>query len=597
MRLCSVMVGLFLCGSVMAQTSAPQTGPGGRPLVGKPAVTKEFYEKNKKPGTYGGRIVFGQWGEPKSFNPITAGESSTTDFTTNMFEGLTDSDPFTGETYGLLAEKYEVAPDGVTWTFHLRPGLKFNDGSPLTADDVVFTWNDLVYDQSRPANVKDPRWPCSTRDATTFDGKPIKVEKVDDLTVRFITPVKVAIMDQMAGVGILSRKKYEPLVKNGSFGGAMGSGSKPEDIVGSGPFMLGSYEPGSKVVLKRNPNYYAKDAAGQQLPYLDELVFVIVKDLNATLIAFEQGVTDIYGLSSGKDVAVLKPKEESGNFSLYQLGPGLGINYLVFNLNEEAVKAGKIPDYKVKWFRDKRFRQAVAYAIDRQALVRNVLKGLGYPLAGPMTASEGPFVNRDLKPYPYDPAKAKALLAEMGFQPGPDGILADPKGHPLAFNINTNSGNTIREEMANFVASDLCKLGMNVKTLFLEFNLLCDKLDSTFDWECLLFALTGGIEPHWGANVYKSDGRLHMWWPNQKQPGYPWEKRIDEIFLAGIQEMDKDKRKALYKEWQEIMWEEQPFIYTVIGERLSALRNRFGNVFPAPIGGVLHNLKEIYVIK
>ena len=596
-KICSVVAacGWMLCGlDVLAQTARPAV-----PQVGVQAVTPADY----KPvvGTYGGRIVRDTIGEPKSFNPVTAGETSTTIFTSRIFQGLTDTDAFTGEVKPLLAEKWEVAADGVTWTFHLRHDVKFNDGTPLTSADVIFTWNDLVYDLSRPAGKegkegKDPRWPSSMRNAATFEGKIVKVEAVDEYTVRFVTPVKVAIWDQMVGEGVLNKAKYAGLVKNGSFGGALAADSKTEDLVGTGPFVLAQYVRGERVVMKRNPLYWKKDAAGKALPYLDELIFPIVRDTQTLLLDFEQGISDSYTMRSGADVARLKPKAKEGNFTLYQFGPDDGDLFLALNMNLDAARAGKLPQYKVNWFRDTRFRQAISYGIDRESQVKNIRRNLGYPEYAPMTLSAGPFKQDGIQPYPYNPEKAKALLAEMGFKAGDDGFFRDAEGNPVAFTINTNAGNDIREKTVDFIRKDLERIGIKVNVLYLEFNLLVDKLDTTFDWEGIVIALTGGREPHWGANIWKSDSWMHEWWPKQKTPGTPWEKRIDEIFAQGIQEMDKTRRKEIYREWVQIARDQQPFIYLTVSEQVSALRNKFGNIFPGAVGGLFHNEEEIFVL-
>ena len=578
---------------------AQPTGPAFKvPQVGQPYFTKDQYKPI--PGKYGGKIVRATLGEPKSFNPIVASETSTTDFTQRIFQGLTDEDVFTGGIKPALAESWEVAPDGVTWTFKLRKDVTFNDGTPFTARDVVFTWNDLIYDLNRPPNT-EPRWPCSMRDIVTFDGKIVKVEAIDDYTVRFVTPVKVAIFDEIVGApNLMSEKKYAPLVANGTFGSALGADAAPEDIVGTGPFMLGKYVRGERVILKRNPNFWRKDSAGQRLPYLDEMVFIVTRDINAMLLNFQQGIIDSYALQSGKDVGELRPKQKQGNFTLYQLGPDAGTDFICFNMNLDAAKEGKIPDYKVKWFRDSRFRLAISYAIDRGAIVRNVLRQLGYPQAAPFTLSSGWFTNYDIKPHPYDPAKAKALLADMGIKDRDgDGILEDEQGNKIKFTINTNAGNNVREETANFIVTDLKKIGMDVNQLFLEFNLLVDKINTRHDWECLVFALTGTPEPHWGANIWKSTGRLHLWWPSEKEPSFPWEKRIDEIFNQGIQELDKEKRRALYREWVEIVYREEPMVYTAMQERVVAVRNKFGNFFPSSHPtrfAAWHNEEEIFVL-
>ena len=597
------------CDREKNKSSPSQQAPGGQsgdsagtasvPKVGVPFFTKETY----KPvvGTRGGRIVRDTPGEPKSFNPITSGESSTSEYTMFIFEGLTGLDPFTAETKPGLAESWTVSEDGLTWTFKLRKDVKFNDGTPFKASDVLFSWNDVLFDTTRAAGT-DPRWPASMRDILTIGGKRVQVEGVDDYTVRFTLPVKIAIFDELVGgVEIVSEKKYRPAVQNGSFGGAMGADAKTADVVGTGPFMLGRYARGENVTLVRNPNYWRKDAAGNALPYIDEFVTLIVRDTNAMILNFERGNTDYIEFRSGKEIAQIKPKQTKDNFTFYQLGASPGTSFVSFNMNEDAARNGKVAAHKVKWFRDTRFRQAVAHAIDRRAIVNNILRTLGHPISAPYSVGSGKFVFPEFKPYPYDLNKAKALLAEMGLKDrNGDGIIEDEQGNKVSFTINTNSGNNIREEIANFVRTDLSKLGMEVNTLFLEFNLLIDKIDTSFDWECLVFSLTGSPDPHWGANVHKSDGRLHMWWPYQKTPSFPWEKRTDEIFAAGIQEMDKDKRKALYREWVEIMHREQPFIYTAVPERVIAATNRIGNFMPPGYPStyiIWHNIDEMFIKK
>ena len=566
--------------------------------VGVPFIARELY----KPvvGKYGGQLVRDVLSEPKSFNPITAGETSTTDFTDRMFQGLTDSDAWTGEAIPSLAESWTVDASGFIWTFKLRKDVKFNDGTPFTAEDVVFTWNDLIYDQTRPAGT-EPRWPCSMRDALTFEGKPVKVQAMDPYTVQFTLPVKVAIFDQMAGTPVLSKAKYAALAADGTFGSALAADSKPGDIVGTNAFMLGEYRRGERVILKRNPHYWKKDAAGQQLPYLDQVVFVIVRNLPAMFLDFQQKVTDTYTLRDGKDVRELRPKQDAENFTLYQLGPAGGAEFVCFNMNQDAAQAKKVEAYKVKWFRDARFRQAVAYAIDRGALVRNVLSNLGYPLAAHYTLAAGFFQYPEFQPYAHDPDKAKSLLAEMGLRVRDgSGILTDDAGHKVSFTINTNSENDTRIETATFIATDLRKIGMEVNTLPLSFNLLVQKVNATYDWECLVFGLTGGRDPHYGSNVWKSSGRMHLWWPFQKTPGFDWEKREDDIFNTAIQEMDKNKRKELYREWVGILYREEPFIYTTTPERVVAIRRKFGNLFPSPSPSrnpVFHNEEELFILE
>jgi peptide/nickel transport system substrate-binding protein len=586
--------------SASATTQTTQTAETSSvPRVGIPVGTKESYKP--VPGKYGGRVVRDHISEPKSFNPIVSSETSTSDYTQRMFEGLTRENAFTGEVEPGIAESWEVSPDGLVWTFKLRKDVKFNDGTPFTAQDVAFTWNEALFDSSRPAEKKDPRWPGSMRDLCTFEGKPIRVEAVDDYTVKFITPVKVAILPSIAGTNqLLSKKKYASLVANGTFGGIMGADAKPADVVSTGPFMLGEYVRGERVTLKRNPHYWRKDAAGQSLPYLDELVFILSRSLDGVYLNFERGVSDVYIMRHGKDVAALKPKQQSGNFDLYQLGPAHGMNFLTLNMNEAAAKAGKIPAYKVKLFRDTRFRQAISYAVDRPGIVRNILRNLGSPQYTDYANAPGRF-KVDVDPIPHDPAKAKALLADMGLKDtNGDKILEDSQGNKVSFTILTNAGSTVREEMSQYIATDLRNLGMEVNILFLEFNQLVDKMDVTYDWEAMVMGFTSTWDPHGGSNFWKSNSENHLWWPKEAAPSFPWEKRIDEIFLNAIQELDHPKRKAMYAEASKIAYHEQPVVFLVVPERVIAIRKKFGNLFPSPAPltefAPMHNEDEIFLL-
>jgi peptide/nickel transport system substrate-binding protein len=573
--------------------------PANAPKV--PGAIGYFKPEEVKPevGKYGGRLVRDELGEPKSFNPITAGETSTTDFTDRIFQGLTDENPWSGEIEGCLAEKWEVAADKKTWTFHLRKDVTFNDGTKFTADDVTFSWNDCVYDLNRPDTAKEPRWPCSGRDVAQFNGQIFKVEKVDDYTVKITTPVPIAILPRLAAQQIIPKAKYGKFVADGTFGGAMAADSKSGDIVGTGPWMLGSYTRGQNVTLKRNPNYWKKDAAGNKLPYLDEQVWLITRDLNLMLVNFKQGTTDTYSLSSGKDIPELK-RAEKLDFKLYQLGPAHGMEFLALNCNMDAAKKGKFPEYRAKWFGDVRFRKAVAYAIDRQAIVRNILRNLGYPQLAPYSVAPGPYFQEGFPPYPHDLDKAKALLDEMGLKMGSNGVRVDSEGHEVAFTITTNAGNTNREAYCDFIRKDLEQIGIHVNALPLEFNALIDKLDNTYDWEGVVMGFTGGWEPNDGANFWRSSARYHMWWPEQKTPQTAWEKEIDEIFDNALQELDTSKRKALFHRWTEIIRDEQPVICLVTNERVGALRDRFGNVMPSPWpehGKTLLQLEEYLYVK
>jgi peptide/nickel transport system substrate-binding protein len=540
-------------------------------------------------GRSGGRLVLATISDPKSFNPILAKETSTTVITSLIFEGLTRTDGVTTEVKPSLAERWEVDSEGLKWTFHLRKGVRWSDGRLFTADDVLFTFNQLIY---------NPDIPNSARDIFTIEGEEFKVERVDELTVTFKLPLKFAPFLRSMSQAILPRHVLQEAVDKGEFNFTWGVDAEPEDIVGTGPFVLSNYLAGQRVILKKNPNYWGKDRAGNQLPYLNEIVYLIVQNQDVSLLKFQEGTLDSYNLR-GSDYPILKPKEREADFTIYNAGPAFGTNFLVFNLNpNKSEKTGKyfVEPKKLKWFTNLKFRQAVAYAIDKQSIIDIVMNGLGYPQYSSMSPSAGFFYNPNVAKRWYNPGKAKTILEEAGFKDTDgDGILEDEEGNPLEFNLITNSGNTVRVMIAGIIRKDLENIGIKIHFTQLEFNNLVAKLDSTFDWEAVILGLTGGIEPHFGSNVWQSSGHLHLWYPNQNRPATRWEAKIDEIFDKAVQELDPIKRKRLYDQWQEIVADKLPLIYTVLPASISAVRNKFGNLYPTSYGGTFHNIEEIFI--
>lgn len=540
-------------------------------------------------GKYGGYLYLATTSDPKSFNPILAKETSTTQITSLIFEGLTRVNGETLEVEPNLVESWEVSSDGKTWTFHLRKDVKWNDGEKFTADDVVFTFNHLIY---------NPEIPSSAGDILRIEGKPFKVEKIDNYTVGFTLPGIYAPFLMAMGQEILPKHKLEKIVEEGKFNTTWTLAEKPENIVGTGPFMLKRYIPGQLIELKRNPYYWKKDKEGNSLPYLDGIKFVVVQNQDTALLKFLDKEVDYYPMR-GEDYPLLKPLEKEGDFKIYLSGPAFGSNFIVFNQNpgiNPHTKKPYVRSYKLKWFCDKRFRQAISYALDRKAMIDIVLNGFGYPQYGPMSPSSGYFYNPTVRKYPYNPAKSRQLLSEMElFDRDGDGFLEDKEGHRVEFNLYTNAENPIRVKICEIIKNDLKKIGIKVNFLPLEFNNLVSKLVADYDWEAIVIGFTGGIEPHFGSNVWLSSGHLHTWYPKQGKPATEWEKEIDEIFIKGVQILDREKRKKLYDRWQQIASEQLPLIYTVLPESMFAIRDKFGNLKPTPYGGAFYNIEEIYI--
>ncbi len=538
-------------------------------------------------GNHGGSITIAQLSDPKSFNIMIAQETTTTDVLQYTFEGLTATHGITTEVIPALAESWEVAGDKKTWTFKLRRNVQWFDGQPFTADDVTFTFNNVIY---------NPAITSSSKDALTIEGEQFAVEKIDDHTVRITTPVPYAPFLTQVGVPILPRHALEDAVSAGRFNETWGINTPPDQIIGTGPFKISQFLPAQMVVLERNSRYWKKDSAGNSLPYLDEIRMVIVPNQEVILLKFHAGELDVIGVR-GQDYPILKPMERKNNFTIMNDGPAFGTNFVAFNQNPGKGDSGKpfLDPIKLAWFKDVRFRRAVAHAIDKETIINNVMNGLGYPQIAAMSPAAMTFYNPDVPTYEYDLDMSRSLLADAGYKDRDgDGILEDPQGNTISFDLITNSGNSTRENMGLIIQADLKKVGIEVNFAPMDFNTLVTRLNKSYDWEALLLGLTGGTEPESGRNVWVSSGSLHLWHPQQKTPQTDWEAAIDSLFNAGVQELDLERRKEIYRHWQTIVAEQVPIIYTSLPAYVTAVRNTIGNAKPTAYARGFHSMDEVF---
>lgn len=551
----------------------------------------DYLQSQVEVGKFGGTFVSSTIGEgPKTFNPFNTKDNISAQMSEIMYDGLVTTDVVTGKTIPKLAKSFSV--NGKEYIVNLRHGLKWSDGKPITADDVVFTWQNIIFDGF--GNT-------STRDSVMIDGKIPTVEKIDDYTVKFVTPEPFAPFLRMLSSPIAPKHIFQPAVNRGReyFDGFLSTNTNPKEFVTSGAFRLKEYVPAQRVVFERNPNYYEINKDGKKLPYLDKLVYLIVGDINNQVLKFEGGELDEISLQ-GANVARFKEMEKHSDFTVFNIGPDTGTMYLSMNMNNRKNEKGKyyVDQKKQVWFQDKNFRQAVDYAIDRKNMVFNIANGLGYPLFTPETLNSI-FLNKKLKPYDKNTEKSKELLKKSGFTWDRAGHLIDKFGNHVEFDLYTNAGNTEREAIGVMVKQDLEDLGMKVNFKPIEFNSLVNKLMASLDWDMVIMGFTGSpLEPNGGKNVWLSDGTLHIF--NQRlerdanSPRYAFEKRIDYLYTQGALATKFEDRKKYYDEYQAIVYDEKPLIYIYSPIRIVALRNKFKNIYPTSLGGVTHNIEEIW---
>ncbi len=527
-------------------------------------------------GKEGGIIKSSLAGDAKTFNPVMAQETTSTAVIGRLFNGLTKTNVKTLLPEPDLAERWERDKTGTKWRFFLRKDAKWFDGKPVTADDVVFTYNEIYYNDKIPS---------SSKDVLIIEGKKFIVRKIDDKTVEFIIPKPFAPFLNAVGQPILPKHVLEKYVKNGTFTSVWGVNTDPKDLIGTGPYRLVSYTVGQSAVYERNPFYWEKDKIGQKVPYVPKIKSQIIGDPDVRLIKFISGETDYYGVRA-TDLTELIPKSKKLDFTIYNLGATPSTLFVVFNQNPRS----PIPKYKLKWFQNKKFRQAISYATDRKGIINIAYNGLAYPIYTAVTPANRRLFDENYYPkYPYNLKKAEELLKEIGFKKGKDGFLYDKEGHKLEFTLITNSGAKERETIGNILKDDLKRIGVEVNFQAIDFNNLVSKLMSSFDFEAVIIGLTGSMDPYFGQNVWLSSGHLHMWNPNQKKPATEWEAKIDKLFQKAAVELDPKKRDKLYKEAFKILGEEQPMVFIVAPEELIAVRNKLKNVFPTVWGWYKEN--------
>lgn len=548
-------------------------------------------------GKFGGDIVTSTIGEgPKTFNPFNSNDATSSSLSEIMYDGLFYTDPYTGEVRPKLAKSLEILPDKKTYIIKLRKGLRWSDGREITADDVYFTYNTIVF-----GGFGD----TSSRDSMYVNGKLPTVQKIDKYTVKFVTPVPFAPFLRNLTAPIAPKHVFKQATDKGKeyFRTFHSTDINPKNLVTSGVFKLKEYIPAQRVVYERNPNYYIIDKNGSKLPYLDRYIVLIVGDLNNDIIKFEAKETDTASIP-GSLVARYRQQEAKGGYTLYNIGPTTNTNFIVFNLNPRKNKqTGKyyVDKKKQEWFQDENFRSAIDWAIDRENLVLNVLSGIGQPL---YTAEGIPsiFLNKEIaKGHPMDLKKAEELLKKSGFYKK-DGVLYDKNGNKVEFELLTNAGNTQREATGVSIKEDLAQLGITVNFKPIEFNSLVNKLSNSLDWEAIIIALTANpLEPHGGHNVWNHNGQLHLF--NQRSDNdikstdilLPFEKELDEIFDKAAIEVDFEKRRELYNRYQDIVAEHNPIIFLYSPLNIVAVKNKFKNIRPTSLGGVTHNVEEIYI--
>ena len=530
-------------------------------------------------GKQGGSLVYRVQAPVKTLNYLMADDEPSVLTTLFLINGrLIELDHQTQTHVPSLAESFTTAPDGRTVDVTLRDGLKFSDGEPLTTADVDFTMK-AIYDE----RTRSPIF----RDSMMVNGKMIETKIIDPRTIQFIFPEKVgSVENYLENLVVLPKHVLGDALANGKLAESLRIDSDPKTFVTSGPFIVDSVQTGERVTLKRNPNYWKKDSAGNPLPYLETLVLEVVGDPNNTLARLQQGTIGIADRIRTSDFATLKTNESA--VKPHDAGPGLNTDHIWFNLNP-AKKSGESLEStpKYKWFSDKRFRKAIAQAIDRKSIAGTTLQGLATPVYGFVPAGNRAWLDQNLPKSEYDLERAKSLLTEAGFTQKMNGDkpeLFDKDGNRVEFTLIVQAENEPRKLSAAVVQQDLERLGIAMQIAPLDTPGVAERWTNSFDYDAILFGLTGsGLDPSSFGGFLMSNAAVHQWHPKQAKPGTEWEAKIDELFGQQAQTSDPGERKRIFNEIQAIIAEEMPVIPITSRHIVSAANENVGNFSPSGI--------------
>ncbi|HXY14923.1 MAG TPA: ABC transporter substrate-binding protein [Terriglobales bacterium] len=485
----------------------------------------------------GGELHFCLHGEPKTFNPILVDDEASENVRYLTGGVLIRMNRQTQALEPALATSWDISRDRRTITFHLRKGVHFSDGSSFTSEDVAYTMKLLM----------DPQTHSPTGDAFRSSEGAVEVRTPAEDVVIITFPASIAGLDrQFDQVAILSAH------------------SPKKEMAVLGPFFVSEYKPGAYVLLQRNPNYWKHDAQGHSLPYLDSIRLDIQRNRDIELVRFRRGELQLINRLDAEQFERLRQDNPA---VAKDAGIGLDAEELWFNQSPAA----PLPEYKKAWFRKTEFRSAVSAAINRADLCRLVYGGYAKPAYGPVSPSNHFWFNSELQSPKYDPKSALALLMQAGFRYEKD-VLKDSVGNRVEFNLVTNSGNAAREKMATMIQQDLSQVGIKVNIVTLDFPSLIERMTRTFDYDaCLLGLVNTDLDPDSQMTVWLSSGEDHQWNPNQKTPATTWEAEIDKLMREQASAATDKERKAKFDRVQQIVAEQQPFIYLINKDVLLAV--------------------------
>ncbi|HOO30764.1 MAG TPA: ABC transporter substrate-binding protein [Bacillota bacterium] len=555
------------------------------PALAAPYVEKEDLTPSTKP-VRGGTLRLALPASPQSFLFYGALDNNAYTVIGQTMTGLVELHPVTNAIRPGLAESWETSPDGKEVIFHLRD-VKWSDGAPFTADDVIFTFENFIMNPVAKGNSADR---FTIVDVTDGKKKPVQWVKIDNRTVKAVLPSPFGpFYMNLSHAYIYPKHKLESKIdkkRPDSVNELWLTNVNPKEIVANGPYRIASYVMDQKVVLERNPNYWKVDRFGNQLPYFDKLEYLIIKDDEVRLAKFMSGEID-YMAVSAKDFPVLKGKERAGApFTVYMAQPTqptpspvhISFNYDVEDRNLRTL------------FTNIDFRRAMECLLDRDRIIDEVYNGLAIPGGGLVLPSNKAFYNPKIEEImrPYDPRKANAALDKLGLDKrGRDGFRLFPDGKRVEFTLTVASAPQDHQDIALIFKEDLEKAGIKVNLQILDATLVGNMFGAG-NFEAGIRAFGNQPDLELRKAIWQPGTQLYYWHYSTLDKDNlaaitknmtDWEKRVYLLFDRGSVTTDPAKRKEIYDEIQEIYYDVVPVIFVCKGMNLFAANNSLGNIW------------------
>jgi len=553
--LAAVALALATCAAASSLVLLNGCGDAGRGRQAEPAQraasesSPKAHEAEATPA-YGDAIVFGTIGDGSTLIPMLASDSSSHEYAGYLFDGLLEYDKTLSHLEPRLAQSWEVSPDGLKITFHLRRDVHWTDGQPFTARDVQFAFD----------TIRDPK----TMTAYAEDYKQVQSFELlgdHDFSVTYEKPFAPALASWNS-LMVLPRHLLE--------GKDINETDFSQHPVGLGSHVFESWERNTRFTLRANPDYYRGRA------HVEQVVYRVIPDESTQFLELKSGGLDMMGLTPLQFRRQTSSAAFDRDFRKYRYVSN-SYTYMGYNLDNPL-------------FQDVRVRRAFTYAINKQEIVDVVLFGLGQATEGPYRPGTA-WLNKNLKPYGFDPAKARALLAEAGWRDSDgDGIL-DKDGKPFSFKILTNQGNDQRLKTATVIQKRLRDIGIDVAVRVVEWSAFINDFIDKRRFDVIVLGWSLSLDPD----------QYDIW--HSSKTGYKQfnfvgfkNAEVDELLEKGRRTFDEAERRRIYDRLQEILVDEQPYTFLYVPDSLPIVASRFHGIEEAP-AGISWNFPQWYVPK